>query len=74
MYDWANNPDKKKEEIETEDEKKEALLEKEDPVEMIRLRRLDDWKDGKQLQYLAKFSFFLFSEHRIGEGNRHNMG
>lgn len=58
LYDWANDPEKKVAEEVSEEERKERLEEADDPVELARRRRMDDWKD----------------EHRRGEGNRHNMG
>nr|XP_027193759.1 immunoglobulin-binding protein 1-like isoform X2 [Dermatophagoides pteronyssinus] len=58
LYDWANDPEKKKLEEQTDEERKERLIEKDDEQELMRLRKWDDWKD----------------DHRRGEGNRHNMG
>ncbi|KAH9521208.1 Immunoglobulin (CD79A) binding protein 1 [Dermatophagoides farinae] len=58
LYDWANNPEKKKMEEQTEEESKELLIEQDDERELARLRKWDDWKD----------------DHKRGEGNRQNMG
>lgn len=58
LYDWANDPEKKAKEDESEEERKERLVEADDSIELARSRAMDDWKD----------------DHRRGEGNRHNMG
>ncbi|UXI17689.1 Rho GTPase-activating protein [Sarcoptes scabiei] len=58
LYDWAMNPLKKNQEEEEEIVRKEKLIEKDDPEELDRLRKQDEWKD----------------EHKYGEGNRYNMG
>lgn len=49
MYDWANNPEKKKIEEQTEEESKELLIEQDDERELARLRKWDDWKDGESV-------------------------
>lgn len=58
LYNYAQNPEKFREEEEENDETKERLTETDDPVHLTRTRAMDDWKD----------------EHKRGEGNRHNMG
>lgn len=58
LYDWADNPEKKKQMDISEEEQKEILIEKDDPNELEKKRQWDDWKDT----------------HRRGEGNRYNMG
>ena len=58
LYSWADNPDKKRQGDEDEEERKEKLAEDDDPIELERKRQWDDWKD----------------DHKRGEGNRHNMG
>lgn len=47
LYDWAMNPLKKNQEEEEEIVRKEKLIEKDDPEELDRLRKQDEWKDGK---------------------------
>ncbi|OTF80732.1 TAP42-like protein [Euroglyphus maynei] len=47
LYDWANDPEKKKMEEESEEKRKERLIEQDDDRELARLRKWDDWKDGK---------------------------
>lgn len=62
-----------------EEEIKELKLEKDDPNELTRMRKMDDWKDGNMLIWLSyltnlnKLSSSI-AVHKRGEGNRHNMG
>ena len=58
LYNWANDPDNKKQLDASEEERKDLLVEKDDATELARKRTWDSWKD----------------DHRRGEGNRHNMG
>lgn len=58
LHNWAKDPEKKKAQDVSEEERKEILAEMDDPVELEKQRRWDDWKD----------------DHKRGEGNRHNMG
>ncbi|ESO94278.1 hypothetical protein LOTGIDRAFT_232515 [Lottia gigantea] len=56
LQDFARDPDKDKEELEKEASEKENLFESDDPVNLIRERNWDEWKD----------------DHRRGWGNRKN--
>ncbi|XP_054161641.1 immunoglobulin-binding protein 1-like [Oppia nitens] len=58
LLNWAENPEKKLAEDETEEERKEKLIEVDDTNNIRRARDMDDWKDV----------------HKRGEGNRKNMG
>ena len=44
---WAEDPERKKREDESDESKKEKLIDEDDEIALKRAREFDEWKDGK---------------------------